>query len=370
MPSSSWFSQARTLRHTLAPGGVALLVSAAAAVAAPFGCSSAEPQSSTYFERTISPILTTSCVSTNTGASCHVADARGNAFGNLDLSTYENTVKRRDLFSSYGAYGQPAFLIKNVPNRELEVQTFDGTRTKITTDIKHTGGVILDPQASGYQTVRRWIESGATENNGGAPPKDLKKSACSSAVPSRAGFDPDVDPARGDFAVFRDTANVTIKESCSAGNCHGTEANELFFTCGESPQEVRWNYFAASEYLGQTAEVSELLRRPLDSARGGSFHEGGVVFATSEDGGYQRLREWAEAHGPLDAGEITPEFRFFANRVQPVFVKKGCMMLHCHSASMFHDLRIRGGSGGSSAEPLEGSYFKGISSRATGCANA
>lgn len=330
----------------MAPAAFAFVVTAASA---PFwsACSSAEPQRSTYFERTISPILTTSCVSTNTGASCHVADSRGNAFGNLDVSTYENTVKRRDLFSNYGAYGQPAFLLKNVPNRQLEVQTFDGTRTVVTTDIKHTGGLILDPQASAYQTLRRWIESGATENNGGAPPKDLKKTACSNALPVRVGFDPNVDPSRGDFAVFRDTANPVIKESCSAGNCHGTEANELFFTCGDSPEQIRWNYFAASEYLGQTSEVSELLRRPLDAARGGSFHEGGVVFESSDDSGYRSLRAWADAHGPVDAGDMTPELKFFANRVQPVFVKKGCMMLHCHSASMFHDLRIRGGSGGS-----------------------
>ena len=334
------------LSQLLGPAAAAFCVAAASA---PFwsACSSTEPTQSTYFERTISPILRTSCVSTNTGASCHVSDDKGNAFGNLDVSTYEGVIKRRDLFSNYGAYGQPAFLVKNVPNRQLEVQTFDGTRTTVTTDIKHAGGLILDPQASAYQTLRRWIESGATENNGGAPPKDLKKQPCSDAIPVRAGFDPGVDPARSDFATFRDAANPVIQGSCSAGNCHGTEANELFFTCGKSPEEIRWNYFAASEYLGQTAEVSELLRRPLNAARGGSFHEGGVVFEDSDDKGYQGLLQWATAHGPLDAGDISPEFRFFANRVQPVFVKKGCMMLHCHSASMFHDLRIRGGSGGS-----------------------
>jgi hypothetical protein len=39
-------------------------------------------------------------------------------------------------------------------------------------------------------------------------------------------------------------------------------------------------------------------------------------------------------------------FRFFSRRVQPVLAKKGCMMVQCHSASMFHDYRLRGGSGG------------------------
>ena len=30
-----------------------------------------------------------------------------------------------------------------------------------------------------------------------------------------------------------------------------------------------------------------------------------------------------------------------------MLVKKGCMMAQCHSAAMFHDYRLRGGSGGS-----------------------
>ncbi len=338
--------RSRSAFKLLGPTAAAFCVAAASA---PIwsACSSTEPAQSTYFERTISPILGTSCGSTNTGASCHVADAKGNAFGNLDVSTYAAVSKRPDLFSNYGAYGQPAFLAKNVPNRQLEIQTFDGTRTAITTDIRHAGGLILDPQASAYQTLRHWIENGATENNGGRPPSELKKQACSTAIPVRAGFDPAAEPTRADYASFRSAANPVIKTSCAAGNCHGTEANELFFTCGDTPEQQRWNYFAASEYLGQTSEVSELLRRPLDPARGGSFHEGGVVFESPDSAGYQGLLQWADAHGPLDAGAISPEFRFFTNRVQPVFVKKGCMMLHCHSASMFHDLRIRGGSGGS-----------------------
>ena len=43
----------------------------------------------------------------------------------------------------------------------------------------------------------------------------------------------------------------------------------------------------------------------------------------------------------LDAG-----FEFFASRVQPMLVKRGCMMLGCHSPTMFHDYRLRGGSAG------------------------
>src|SRR5207344_2784608 len=42
--------------------------------------------------------------------------------------------------------------------------------------------------------------------------------------------------------------------------------------------------------------------------------------------------------------------RFFANRVQPTLVRKGCMFLACHSPAMFHDLRLRGGSRGEFSE--------------------
>src|SRR6185369_11302351 len=45
--------------------------------------------------------------------------------------------------------------------------------------------------------------------------------------------------------------------------------------------------------------------------------------------------------------KVDPDVAFFAHRVQPMLVKKGCMMLQCHSAAQFHDYRLRGGSGGS-----------------------
>ena len=56
----------------------------AAAVAAVVGaCSTKEPAKSTYFSRSINPILTTSCVRTNTGAGCHVADGRADVYPRL-----------------------------------------------------------------------------------------------------------------------------------------------------------------------------------------------------------------------------------------------------------------------------------------------
>ncbi len=75
------------------------------------GCSTQEPVETTYFERSIAPLFTSSCVRTSTGGGCHVSTPKGNAFGNLDLSSYATTSKRRDLLiPNYGPYGQSAFL--------------------------------------------------------------------------------------------------------------------------------------------------------------------------------------------------------------------------------------------------------------------
>lgn len=327
-----------------------LSVLAIAGVAA--SCETKEVESTTYFERSISPILTTSCTKTNTGAGCHVADAKGNALGNLDVVTYENLVKRRDLLVDYGPYGQPAFLIKNVEPFQVEVQSYDGAKSIVTTDIKHAGGSILDPTGSGYQTLRRWIQAGATENNTGVPPAAIDRLPCSSFIPTRAGFDLTKDPPGNDFGTFKNKANAVLTgtvggRSCAAGNCHGTIANTLYLTCGNTAEEIRWNYLASEEYLAQTPEQAELLRRPLSPSQGGAFHEGGVIFQSPSDEGYQSLDAWAREHGPLKVESADPGFLFFAHKVQPALVKKGCMMIQCHSGSMFHDYRLRGGSGGS-----------------------
>src|SRR5450432_2365194 len=93
---------------------VAVLTLAVVAACASGACTTVEPQTSTYFDATIAPILQTSCVHSNTGAGCHVADSKANAFGNLDLSGFTGIDHRRDLLLDYGPYQQPSLLVKNV----------------------------------------------------------------------------------------------------------------------------------------------------------------------------------------------------------------------------------------------------------------
>jgi len=311
----------------------------------PAACADKEIPKSTYFERSIAPVLSTSCVRTNTGAGCHVADDRGNALGNLDVASFAGLAKRRDLLLDYGPYGQPAFLVKNIEPFQVTVQAYDGKRATITTDIKHAGGSVFDATSTGYQTIRRWIQNGASENNAGPPRATVERRPCNPEVPP--GPDVSRDPAAPDFALFKDKVAPKLKDGCAAGNCHGTSSNTLYLTCNDTPEQVRWNYYAARDYLAQSPEESELLRRPLAPSQGGAFHEGGVVYETQDDATYTAVREWATAHGPPKPPTDDPAFAFFAQKVQPMLVKKGCMMVQCHSASMFHDFRLRGGSGGS-----------------------
>jgi hypothetical protein len=344
---------------------------ATAAVAAfafmPLSCTVEQPESTTYFDTTISPILTAGCVRANTGTGCHVSDAQGNAFGNLDLSTFDDVNRRRDLLQTYGPYPRPSLLIKNIPPFSVTLQTFDGeTLAPFTTDIKHVGGDILDPIQSAASTLLAWMNNGATAYNTGPQPQTLVHYPCVDADPdmTKAPFNASVctastmascfnpltiDHTTADYKMFvaKGGPAFIIQGTCGSGNCHGTASNELYFLCGTDQAQVDWNYFTASQYISKPPRTSEILRRPLDPANGGSFHEGGVIFSGPSDPNYVAMLDWATAHGPEKFTNVDPNLLFFAHRVQPMLVKKGCMMLQCHSAAMFHDYRLRGGSGGS-----------------------
>ena len=141
-------------------------------------CDVKQPEPTTYFDQVISPILTSGCARGPTNAGCHVADPKGNAFGNLDVSTFAGVDKRRDLLQTYGPYLQPTFLLKVTPMTQLHLIAFDGQTLDVMPDIKHTGGPILDTTSSGYFALRQWIDNGATEHNTGlVPPQAARNRA-------------------------------------------------------------------------------------------------------------------------------------------------------------------------------------------------
>jgi len=342
----------RPARPTLAASALVALFALASLL--PLSCTTKQPQQSSFFDSNIAPILTTTCVRTNTGFGCHEADAKGNAFGNLDLSTYAGINHRRDLLINHGPYGQPALLVKNVPPFTINYIAFDGQQvqmngttpgTPVNTDIKHVGGAVLDPAQSAYQTLSKWIAEGATENNSGLAPVNLPRLACASyAPPSAPGFDPNHDPS-GDpgFTTYSNLVSTIVKTTCAAGNCHGVPTNVLQLFCGNNDAEVRWNFWALSQYVVATPSASQIVVRPLAT---GTYHEGGTIFQSVNDPDYKAFLQFAKDRGAAQFTNVDPGLAFFAHRVQPVLVRKGCMMVQCHSPAMFHDYRLRGGTGG------------------------
>ena len=114
---------------------------------------------------------------------------------------------------------------------------------------------------------------------------------------------------------------------------------------------------ARTRFAGTTSRrASTSARRPRRASssgarsplrRGDRSTRGASSSSSTSDPNYQALLEWVTAHGPGTPPDLGAAFDFFAHRVQPMLVKKGCMMLQCHSAAMFHDYRLHGGSGGS-----------------------
>jgi hypothetical protein len=312
------------------------------------GCTRDEKlEHTTFYSRKIEPVLQETCSSSPTRSSCHVADGAGNAFGNLSVESYDELVKRRDLLVDYGPYRVPGLLLKVVPRYRLSLSNWTAQPAiLITTDIAHAAQTQIDFTSSTFNTLSTWIENGAQENNAPPAERDPPLFPCTTRIGDDPAFDGSVDPGAADYPAFRNGAGVVLANSCAAGNCHGSMGNTLHLTCGYTDEQVRWNYFAARDYVSADISSSEILRRALSREAGGTFHEGGTVFQSREDASYKAIEAWATVKGGPTDIPMNPGFTFFADRVQPMLVKRGCMMLGCHSGSMFHDFRLRGGSGG------------------------
>jgi len=314
-----------------------------------WSCSQQQPDpGETYYARKISPILHAGCATSPSGSQCHLLqDTRGNSFGNISFDTYEALDKRRDLLVPYGPYAMPDLLLKTLPPFQLGLSNWKGDEpVYITTDVAHSGGRLLDVTSVSFSELSRWISRGATENNTLALEEPRPLSECNATLGSDPAFNPNRDPDSADFAGFAANVNPVLGQRCAAGNCHGSPGNSMYLTCGNSDEQLRWNYFEVGDYVSRIPRTSEILRRALDPAAGGTFHEGGTVFTSSDDPDYEALFEWAEQKGGASRDSDDPGFVFFSDRVQPMLVKKGCMQLGCHSPGMGHEYRLHGGSAG------------------------
>ena len=312
---------------------------------------------SSFYDEKIDPVVQFSCAQQTNG--CHIASPDGEATGNLDMSSFDALMRRDDTLPAYGPYPIGLVFLKGAGNVGLTVETWDPDPTtgqrfaEIQTDVRHAAGATIDIGSPGYAELKRWIEGGASRT--GVPDESTvpNQGECVRGIGHAAGFDPGTEPTdQASWDAFRSTINPLLQESCAGSQCHGNRFADLYLTCGESDAELRWNYYVTLSHVTTPASTSGLLRRPLSTLRGGTFHEGGNVLPSTDDERYQALFAWAN-----DVAERAPQLledpstdrglRFFANRVQPVLVRKGCMFLNCHSPAMFHDLRLRGGDQGS-----------------------
>lgn len=323
------------------------------------GCKEQEPSAFSYYEERIAPIIGEGCARQTTG--CHQDDGNGFALGSLDLTSYDSLMRRPDLLDPYGPYPVGVLLLKAGNPVDIDVQTIDPPdasdpqhrRVRIRTDIRHGGGEGAIAQGSrDYATLKQWIDGGHARN--GVHQVDLRVSTgrCVSRVGRAPGIDLSGevrDPKS--YARFVSEVQPILKEHCAGSDCHGVRISDLYLSCGNTKEELRWNYEVAVDHLDESGSLSELLRRPLAMTAGGVYHEGGDIFEDVDDHDYKKLLSWAEdtvkrAPELLEFGEADEGLRFFANRVQPVLVRKGCMFQNCHSQASFHELRLHGGAQG------------------------
>lgn len=329
----------------------------AIALAATLAACGEPPPGRTYYERNIEPILLQSC-SGNT-APCHRVDPGdpfGFAAGNLDVTSFENIQKRRDLLTTYGPYQVPPFLIKAVNSGGLQVAYGDEF---IDLEIVHVGGANFSVQSDAYLTLLSWLENGATENGLPPPtPPQTGEGACSSTV--SPGFDPAPYLAHPQFATFRDQVQPILDtggSNCNAGNCHGAPQADFYITCGDDDTQLAFNFAQAWAFVADPPDQSQLLQVPLAVGAGGLYHSGGDHFASRDDADYETIRSWAEQVGELEFGEGDPGKAFFAAYVQPKLIQRGCSFQACHSPQAGNDLKLSAGSQGFySAISLEKNY--------------
>jgi WD40-like Beta Propeller Repeat len=322
-------------------------------------CSEQEPTPFSYYDERIAPILDVGCARQTTG--CHQDDGQGFALGNLDLTSYDSLMRRPDLLGAYGPYPVGVLLLKAGNPVDIRVRTIDPPdpsrpnvrSVQITTDIRHGGGEGAIAQGSrNYATLKQWIDGEHRRNGVSDARLEVSRGGCVNGIGSAPGIDieRELHDARS-YERFKRDVQPILKARCAGSSCHGSSLTDLHLACGDDERELRWNYEVTLAHVEQTAALSELLRRPLAMTAGGVYHEGGDIFEDVDDLDYETLNAWASdvadrAPELLEFGEADEGLRFFANRVQPVLVRKGCMFQNCHSLAMFHDLRLRGGTEG------------------------
>ncbi|MGE5184299.1 MAG: hypothetical protein ACM31C_19655 [Acidobacteriota bacterium] len=338
------------------------------AVIALAACSDSPP-GRTYYQRNIEPILLQKCAGNTSG--CHAAnvdDPYQFAAGNLDVTSFANVQKRRDVLAPFGAYPYPLLLIKAVapatpdpmdPNR-LQFQYNNdaaGNPQFLPIDVLHAGGSIIQVNSDAYIALQTWMANGATENGLKPPtPAQSGNGTCSTSVPS--GFNAAMYMSNPNFSAFKSTVQpILTAHGCVSSNCHGAPQSDFYITCGDDDTQLAFNFSQAWGFVNNPVDDSQILRVPLAVAAGGRGHTGGDQFSGTDDGDYQTIKTWAQQVGVLDFAMGDPVKQFFADNVQPILIERGCSFMACHSPAATNDFKLRSGTQGFfSAVALEKNY--------------
>lgn len=309
-----------------------------------FGCERAKVPENRFYDTQIQPIFDGFCVG-NTSP-CHKVDpTTGAALGNLDLSSYEAAVRRPDVLRTYGAFPEPLLLLKSIP----EESTFIPYAGQLyTSEIRHAGGKPLVRNSDAFELIKRWLANGATRT--GLPEgRERPRGAggCNTTVPADETRPP-VNRSSAAYQAYVANVAPLLRESCAFSTCHGSAQSDFYVTCGDTDAERDFNFLRVASFVspaGVAVEQSELLQRPLDPRAGGVSHTGGAFFSSTSDEGWTRLRAFATAvqsEPPAVASRSAGE-TFFAERVMPVLIRRGCSLEGCHSPNGFNDFRLRPG---------------------------
>ncbi|HEY0254837.1 MAG TPA: hypothetical protein VGC41_25100, partial [Kofleriaceae bacterium] len=342
------------------------------------GCSSCDaPAGRTYYEREIEPILLQTCAKNTSG--CHTPNADDPykfVAGNFDVSSFESVQKRRDVLTRFGAYPQPLALIKAIapdtpdPTKPTRLQFQYGTdpadptgNTPLFRDIEvlHAGGTVVQLNSAAYLTLQTWLENGATENGLKPPtPAQSGNGTCSTAIPS--GFTTTAFTSNPKYAAGLDSFKSNVmpilkQHGCTSSNCHGAPQSDFYITCGDSDDQLAFNFTQAWSFVNNPVDDSQILRVPLAVAGGGRGHTGGDQFADTDDHDYTTIRDWASSVGLLDFANGDPVKQYFKDNVQPILIARGCQFQACHSPAATNDFKLRSGTQGFfSALALEKNY--------------
>jgi len=343
------------------------------------GCSSCDsPAGRTYYERNVEPILLQKCAGNTSG--CHSTNSDDPYFfaaGNLDVTSFDNVQKRRDVLTRFGAYPQPLLLIKAIapevpdplkPSRlqfqygvDLATDPSGNTPGFRDVEVLHGGGAIISLNSDAYFTLSTWLENGATENGlKPATPAQTGNGTCSKAVP--AGFTPAAFMTNPKYAAgldkFKSDVMPILKDhGCTSSNCHGAPQSDFYITCGEDDTQLAFNFTQAWSFVNTPVDDSQILRVPLAVAGGGRGHTGGDQFVDTDDGDYKAIQGWANQVGLLDFANGDPVKQYFKDNVQPILIARGCQFQACHSPQATNDFKLRSGTQGFfSAVALEKNY--------------